>query len=314
MSSPCVIVPYAGTDEAALLEAWNDTMVADPINRLAWRRRFLLDPHFLPDACLLAKDGAAVAGFVFGMRPAGSGTGWIVAFGVRPKWRRQNIAFNLLAELTRSWQADGVSRIDVGPYIPTYIAPGVDEKAYADGVSFLTKSGFDVTSRPISMRAVLSDVLPNASVRARERELVAEGIHVREATAADIVALRAFMATAFPYWQDEVLPVMTDLFTTNTGTTTLTLALDGEQIIGFAQSRGERFGPFGVRPERRGGGIGGVLLNRALEAMFALGNHVAWFLWAEEAVSRLYRRHGFVPVRQFSIMGKSLPPPDRTAG
>ncbi|MFE0376996.1 GNAT family N-acetyltransferase [Streptomyces inhibens] len=66
----------------------------------------------------------------------------------------------------------------------------------------------------------------------------------------------------------------------------------------------ERFGPFGVRKELRGAGLGKVLLHLTLERMRALGVHGAWFLWTGEQspAGRLYRGSGFTTTRRFTVL------------
>ncbi|MDQ3655231.1 MAG: GNAT family N-acetyltransferase, partial [Chloroflexota bacterium] len=89
---------------------------------------------------------------------------------------------------------------------------------------------------------------------------------------------------------------------------TMHIAEEHGRIIGYAQSRGERFGPFGVDETYRGRGIGAVLLSTTLLAMRARGFHCAWFLWTSDRAAKLYREHGFEEVRRFQLMAKALTP------
>jgi GNAT superfamily N-acetyltransferase len=84
------------------------------------------------------------------------------------------------------------------------------------------------------------------------------------------------------------------------------VAEQGGQIIGYAQSRNERFGPFGVNEEFRGQGIGAVLLSNVLLSMRSKGFHCAWFLWTSDRAAKLYREHGFDEVRRFALMSKTI--------
>jgi mycothiol synthase len=99
---------------------------------------------------------------------------------------------------------------------------------------------------------------------------------------------------------------MRDLFVGDSGQSTLLVAEREGRIVGFSQSRAERFGPFGVDPAERGQGVGAVLLDATPRSMRGRGYHVAWFLWTEERAARLYRQVGFEEVRRFSLFERHL--------
>ncbi|HYI26003.1 MAG TPA: GNAT family N-acetyltransferase, partial [Thermomicrobiales bacterium] len=101
--------------------------------------------------------------------------------------------------------------------------------------------------------------------------------------------------------------VLAEQFGGDPAQTTLQIATDNGEIVGYAQSRGERFGPFGVSESQRGRGVGAVLLATTLQAMRARGFHCAWFLWTSDRAVTLYRRHGFEEVRRFALMSIALP-------
>src|SRR5690606_30475809 len=92
-------------------------------------------------------------------------------------------------------------------------------------------------------------------------------------------------------------------------------APDGE-LVGWAmfaayEFRLERFGPFGVRGDQRGLGLGEVLLHLALTRMQALGAHSAWFLWTggRSPAGRVDRRAGCATPRRFDILRAQLDGP-----
>jgi N-acetylglutamate synthase-like GNAT family acetyltransferase len=87
---------------------------------------------------------------------------------------------------------------------------------------------------------------------------------------------------------------------------TLHVALHNGEVIGFALTNSERFGPFGVNEAYRGQGVGAVLLSRALCAMRARNIHTAYFLWTSDQTARLYARHGFEIVRRFTMVSKKM--------
>lgn len=293
-----------------LVRLWNATMSADPISEQRLMLDFVLDSQFDPASLLVAASGDALVGFIVGMtarpnQPSDNaiGTGVVVGFGVHASWRRQGIGLQLVAALEHHWAGRDVHRIQVGPWVPTYLAPGVDEAAYPGTVEFLRACGFNTGSKPVSMRALLTGYKESDDVPGVAGTLEAEGITIRLATGDDAAELLAFANVQFPHWESYVRGALRSVVSA-TDTAILHIALDGDAIIGFALTNGERFGPFGVHADYRGRGVGAVLLSRALCAMRAANQHLAYFLWTSDQTARLYSRHGFEIVRRFTMMSK----------
>lgn len=303
---------YQRGDLSALVALWNSTMAADPISEQRLLLDYVLDPHFAPDGLLLAFDGDEVVGFALGMtaRPDvpsdnAVGTGVIVGFGVAESHRRQGIGSQLLQQLEDHLRSKDVSTVQVGPWVPPYLAPGVDESAYAGTVDFLEAQGCATGAKPVSMRALLTGYEPSADVPEIAIRLEGEGVTIRPVIADDATELIAFAVEHFPHWESYVRGALRSTVSA-VGDATLHIALDGGSVIGFAMTNGERFGPFGVNGDYRGRGIGAVLLSRALCAMRAANVHLAYFLWTSDQTARLYNRHGFEIVRRFTMMSKKL--------
>lgn len=281
-------------------------MWADPLDAFRWRSTYLLDPNFSTDACLVAEDSASgeITGFALGFTDThgDSPDAWIVGFGVVPEYRRQGVGTALIEQLKETWREQGVATIHVGPYIPSYLTPGVDVSAYADGIAFLRTMGADEGGRPVSMKANLTNYRVRDSVGPLRETLAAEGIAFRAATADDILPLLHFMDEHFTHWVPDARRALQGMVRGEAATTTLHLATDNGAIIGYAQTDRERFGPFGVNEAYRGKGIGAVLLSRTLVAMRAQGYHSAWFLWTSDRTAKLYGEHGFEEVRRFQMM------------
>lgn len=312
-----VIRPYVSGDEAALVRVWNRAMWCDPISVETWRAKVLLDPNFAPETCLVAAVDGTPVGFALaltrqvpffneGLDPT---TAWISAFGVDPDWRRQGIGSRLLEQTIAQLRDLGRTRVLLGPYVPNYVIPGVDVHAYAEAVPFFERHGFVVTSRPLSMRALLTGYrVPEAIAPAYDR-VREHGITIRPATSADIVPVLQFVRDHFHWdWHREATGVFNDLFAGlgDPRQVGLHVAEKDGQILGYAQHRGERFGPFGVREDRRSQGIGRVLLAEMLLAMRAQNYHAAWFLWTSDQAARLYAQCGFAEVRRFAVMARDL--------
>lgn len=293
-------------DEAGLLAAWNTAMWADPLDVFRWRSTYLLDPNFSPNECLVAVENETteIVGFVLGFtdKHGNSADAWIVGFGVVPEHRRKGIGTALIERLKETWREKGVPTIHVGPYIPSYLTPGVDVNAYADGIAFLKTVGAVEGGRPVSMKVNLTNYKVRDNVAPLTEKLGTEDVKFRPATADDILPLLHFMQEHFAHWVPDVRRALQGIVRGDAATTTLHVATDHGEIIGYAQTDKERFGPFGVNEAYRGRGIGAVLLSRTLVAMRTQGYHSAWFLWTSDRTAKLYGEHGFEEVRRFQMI------------
>ena len=283
-------------------------MTADPIDAVIWRAKVLLDPNFEADGCLIAEEAGVTVGFLLSLRRKvpffESGLepdrGWITAFGVDPDHRRRGIGGALLDAALEQFDRLGILKVGVSPYVPNYFIPGPDLDAYASGIALLSSRGFVETSRPIGMRANLSDHQESEHIARKRTELAISGIEIRPAEPNDVVPLLEFVASNFsPDWRREATGNLHDLFVRNERHVGLVVARRGGEMLGYAQHRAERFGPFGVRADQRGNGIGGVILATTLAEMRDKGLRTAFFLWTDETAARLYERHGFSCFRSF---------------
>jgi GNAT superfamily N-acetyltransferase len=314
MTDP-LIRPYAPGDEAAVLDVWNAALFADPINAVAWRAKVLLDPNFDREGCLVAEAGGQLLGFLLslvrrvpffgqGLEPEAA---WITAFGVAPDYQRQGIGGALLDAAIIRLRELGRKTVAIAPYVPNYFTPGADVAAYPHGIDFLTKRGFAVVERPISMRAELTGFQIPERVAAKAAELRSQGVEIRPATPADIVPVLDFIPRHFSWdWHREASGIFTDQYTGDPRFTGMNVAMRDGEVLGYAEHRGERFGPFGVRPDLRSQGIGRVLLALTLSEMLKKNFHAAWFLWTGDDAARLYSQVGFHEVRRFAVMKRSL--------
>jgi len=265
---------YAAADEAGLIGTWNAAMDSDPISAAVFRRKVLLDPNFDPAGCVVAEVDGAVRGLVLsvGRRVPFFNQGlqaeeaWITAFGVHPQWQEQKI-----------------------------------------GTQMLERHGFVEGSRPLSMRAELTGFRIPEPVAQTAARLSSEGVDVRPAEPADILPVLDFVRQHFSWdWYREAADVLSELFAGDPRQVNLLVATQSGQVVGYAQHRAERFGPFGVNPALRSRGIGRVLLARTLVEMLKRGYHAAWFLWTSDNAARLYAQCGFHEVRRFAVMKRSL--------
>lgn len=313
---PMVLIRgYRGDDEGALLSLWNESLPFDPIDRRTFHRKVLLDPNFDPDWLLVAEAEGKLVGFCLclirrvpmekvGLEPE---RGWITAFGVCQKRRRQGIGRALLERAFRLFLGAGRKEVLISPYTPHYFVPGVDERCYPDALPFLKRHGFEVIHRPLSMDAniVLFDYAPYFRW---ETKLIGQGVKVRPLRPHEVPNLLRFLVSHMPGdWVRHARDLLSDITKGLGDYDQFLIAVRDGEILGYCQFEGEHFGPFGVRKDWQGKGIGTVLLAKALKTMREKGLHNAWVLWtSEEAARRLYARFGFKETRRFAILRATL--------
>ncbi len=311
------IRPYRGGDEAALLAVWDAAMTHDRLSADLFRTRVLLDPNFQPDNLPLAVVDGQVAGFALaltrqvplflqGLEPEKA---WVTAFGVRPDCRRRGVGRALFSYLFDKLRAEGRRQLDISPYVPNYFVPGVDGDAYPGTLAFLENAlGFRTLYQAISMGADLTGFQVPPEVAALQARLEAEhGVTVRPVTPADLPDLMPFIVRHFGWdWYRHAQDYLLEMFGDTPNNTCFLVARQRGEVIGYCQQRRERFGPFGVNPERRNLGVGRVLLFRCLEAMSARHVFYAYFLWTGEDAARLYSLAGFRRRRAFAVLRKEL--------
>jgi ribosomal protein S18 acetylase RimI-like enzyme len=302
---------YTAADEEAILEIWNAALTADPIGVGTWRTKVLLDPNFAADGCHVVEAQGRARGFLLsltrqvpffedGLQPNDA---WITAFGVHPEWRRRGFGSLLLSAALERLRRLGRTKLTLSTYVPNYFTPGADVAAYGQGIAFLTERGFEVVSRPLSMRADLTGFAVPSEIAATQTRLHAEGVRVRTLVPSDIVPLLDFVKLHFSAdWRREAADVLADLFSGDPRQVSMLAAFNGGQIVGYAQHRAERFGPFGVDPAQRGRGIGRTLLAATLMEMRKKNFHVAWFLWTGDDAARLYAQCAFREARRFAVL------------
>lgn len=309
---------YETDDLEAVTALLRSELPAEPITETAFARKVLLDPNFDPNGALVARDADnSVVGFLLALirrRPLEDGLpdqdrGWITLFAVAAAKRRQGIGSALFDAAEQWLRGQGRTSVWISPYAPHYWTPGVDEAAYPEALVMLERRGYQVVMHPLSMDALLVGGWCKAEwIEARAAQLATEGVRFERFTPGHILPLTQLLRTEFPGdWQRYLRETMQEIVRGRRPADELLLAIQGERAIGFAQSEGERFGPFGVTPLLRGRGVGAVLLFRVLDGMRARGHHNAWFLWTSaESADRLYRAAGFRETRRYALLKKAL--------
>ncbi|MFH1570453.1 MAG: GNAT family N-acetyltransferase [Gemmatimonadota bacterium] len=306
---------YRSEDEGPLLDLWNAALDRDPIDAPTFRRKVLLDPNFHPDWLAVAEGGGGLIGFCLCLvrrvpleqAPLDPERGWISAMGVHPDFRRRGVGSALIERVCALLRGAGRRQVYLASYIPNYFVPGVDVQAYAGGLEALQRRGFVELDRPISMDANIV-LLDTAPFIARQHLLRDQGIEVRTMRPDEIPRLMALLQAHMPPdWVRHAREVLTDISKGLAGWDQFTIAVKGDEAVGYCQFEHEHFGPFGVRQGLQGMGIGTVLLAKCLRSMQRRGLHHAWVLWtSDENARKIYGKFGFRPTRRFAVLRKDL--------
>jgi ribosomal protein S18 acetylase RimI-like enzyme len=311
------IRPYRGADEADLLAVWRAALTYDALSVDLFRTTVLLDPNFQPENLPVAVEDGRIVGFVLaltrqvplflqGLEPE---KGWITAFGVHPDYRRRGIGHALFEHVLAKFAAEGRRTVDISPYVPNYFVPGVDVNAYPGTIAFLENVvGFKTLYHAISMGANLTGFqIPPEILELERRREQEDGVTIRPVAAADLPDLLPFIVKHFGWdWYRHAQEYLLEYFGDSPNLICFLVARQDGEVIGYCQQRHERFGPFGVREDRRNLGVGRLLLFRCLAEMSARHVYYAYFLWTGEDAARLYSLAGFKRLREFAVLRREL--------
>jgi mycothiol synthase len=305
------IRPYQLADEPELIALWNRCLTRDRVTAEAFRERTLLDPNFDPAGSLVASEAGEPVGFVSAMRRSVAWwgysptleQGWITTLFVDSAHRRRGIGSRLVSEAMAYLQRFGCTRVHFAHFSPHYYFPGVDEEAYPGAMTFFATQGFRIEEQVEAMGRQLFTVDVPPDVEAHERSLAAGGIQFEFLAPRYLLPTLSFFREAFPTWdyffrrKAAVQPWPED---------EMVVAVHGERVIGYCQQmEGEHIGPFGVRPEYRGQGLGTIMLYHLLRRMQEREYRFAWFGMTERAAT-YYARAGFVKTRTHYKLVRAL--------
>ncbi|MFE5775099.1 GNAT family N-acetyltransferase [Brachybacterium sp. NPDC056505] len=273
------------------------------------------DPAPVGFAHIAAQDGAA----------------YLVSGAVHPAHRRRGIGTRLLDAALVHARRWGAETLVISGRPRGYAAPGVDEAADPGAAAFLRARGAHGAGSALAMERDLADLAgPAEGTGAHEH--AGEGRRGSQADRALPPDLR--IAPCAPEEVPEMLTAVRLRLSEDWAQLlgahvahraeeearghpsaegsagpagTILLARDAVgpagEILGVAAwdvvgADPERFGPIGVLPAARGRGVGGALLDAALERMARAGARRAWFQWtsASGPAHCMYLSRGFRPL------------------
>lgn len=294
-------------DEDPVLSQWRRCLAADPVTPELFREKILLERSFEPDWCLVSEDGGKVLGFIYS--PAVGEVAFVNVIFVDPDHRGRGIGTGLLQSALDAHRKAGRRSVLVSGG-PRYFFPGIDVEAYGRAIDFFRKNGFTELNRDsVAMgRSLVGYQIPGQVLKA-EKGLEEEGIFVRHLEPRHLLGLRLFLRDNFPAWEEvaretiERHPRELDL---------IVVALRWGEVVGYCQCASdgllEHFGPFGVREDMRGKGIGAVMFHKCLHWIQAKGCKNVWFAWGGGRNYSFYARHGMAATRRFATMKADLGP------
>jgi len=218
-------------------------------------------------------------------------TAYLSYLHVSVEMRRSGLASRLVAAFIEAARSAKLRRVLVSGETgkaPGYIQPGIEIPHESGALELLHGFGFKELAKAYAMSFELKDA-PTLSEN--------DKWGVRLATHTDRAALLEAIANSVPgEWEQ----FFTTALTINESQ--IIIAIDGELIGGYCHTRGDRFGPIGVLPDFRGGGLGTLVAIAALHEMRARGAKWARFTWSDAENLSFYQRIGFKTERCFQRM------------
>lgn len=126
------------------------------------------------------------------------------------------------------------------------------------------------------------------------KRMAEQNISIKRVIAPDKQRVLSFVQTHFgDGWMHECEAAL------STVPSTCYIAVQNKEVIGFAcfEATGkDYFGPIGIAPELRAGGVGTALLLMCLHSMWEMGYAYAIIGWADEAKAFYRKTVGAVPI------------------
>jgi GNAT superfamily N-acetyltransferase len=306
--------PFRPRALGELLELWHRVMPQDAPGPERFRDIVLLDPAFRPDGLVMAWRGRRLIGFGYAVAPEGApGTapprGWLVALGVAPEEQRRGHGRRLLRACLGFLAGAGCSVAELGGNGERYLLPGADPVAYPSACRLLQAAGFRRAGSTRAMSCELGPALAAGPGPDSGAAVAGPRYEYRHPGDGDIPELLRAAAAISPSWRG----LIRDYLAREADPGNIWIAADGDGIAGFAGADlfpgcPGRFGPMGVLPAARGGGVGSRLLRLTLGSMAERGHRRAWFLWGPEGAAgrRMYASAGFRVSREFEFFSRDL--------
>lgn len=301
---------FATGDIETLMDTWNRSLEADPLNEQRFISEIVGDPAMersgLP---VVEDDDGNVIAFAYATVSPG-GIGWINAIGVHPDQRRKGYGTQCMRAVADYFVSNRCHVARVAAFAPKYIMPGVDAAVYPAALAFFRNMGFTERDDVVSMQADLRTFHRSPEIIDHESRLSSDGVVFEPLSGEHVLSLLEFIRDDLA---SSAYQVIRQGLALGRNMQQIFIAREGPHIIGYCMygiydGNLERFGPFGVRVDQRGRHLGAVLLYRCLQAMKAQGLTTVWFKSTTEQSPawHLYRQAGFHNVRRFTALYRTV--------
>jgi len=264
-------------DLEKLQQFWNRNVIYDRVSIDLLKEKIFDDMDYQPELTLIAEQDEQILSFVMGLVRQRGDTriGWIKLFATDKKHRRQGLATELLNRIEKQLKNQKVSRIQMIDSTPNYLQPGIDP-FYTEAVVFVERRGY----KKIGDTSNLSVDLVNQDFDTsdEEKSLALRNIIIRRALPADRDATMNLLSQFFPAW----IPEVAQTFKNQPISLHVALVRGGVEAFSAYDANNFNtgwFGPMGTNPQKRGLGVGGVLLKRCLQDMKNQGHKVSIVPW-----------------------------------
>jgi len=310
-----MIKNYNSKYDKQILNLWNQQLYRDQLNLRQFYKYIILDENFDPELMLLSLDNNQLNGFIYATkrkvpyenRGLEQNKGWIVSIAVVEEKQKNGIGTLLLEEVENRLRKKGVSQIVLASYSPNYFFPGVDMEAYMHAIPFFEKFGYQFNEHhAVSMCKILNHYkMPEKYVQ-KEIELLKSGYHIRNFKLSDSAELILFLQTSFSGgWAKGVRLAINE---GRAEKQVLVCTNKNGEIVGFVQhamdGNQERFGPFGVREDLRGLGIGSLLFHRMMNHLCQNKIYYTYFVWTSGSNIQKYQSWGMEVYRTYKLGSK----------
>ena len=320
-----MIVNYDDKYTDDIIKLWNTVAVKDgyvELDHKKFENIFKNSPYFKSQNTFILYDNG-VAGFACGCTgddlPLGGTSGYITCVILSSEMQTISNFLRLTNALEASFKKQGKKQSEIlffNPMmLPWYIpntekhqhnnAPGAPIDSYF--YKFLKEDGYIERTRECAMYLNLSSFEVPEDILKKERDLLCLNYEVELFDKG-----RHFGVTEMlkglnnPLWQQEVSKC------TEEGIPVV-IAAKNRKVVGFAgpvirQETGRGyFTGIGVHPEHEDHGLGSVLFFKLCEAFKNINaEYMSLYTGLSNPAIKIYKKAGFVPVREFAVMRKEL--------
>lgn len=291
----------------------NLSLAKDFFTEHMFNRIMKQDPNMDARFVYLAIDGGRLIGALIGVRRTKAPeelvelqkeVGWIKALAVHPEKKGLKIADELLKAYEDALLKEGRKFVRVSDFASWHVTAGLDI-SYEHLLEAYYRNGYAKAGQAVDYEIDLTGFQIPAYVKRYEKKLLENGFKIYRPVPEEEEEVTAWVKKVFsPFWAYEARMAFR-----NPEPTIWIAKKDGE-IAGFSVYSAlepEWFGPIGVDPEKRGKGLGTVLLYKSLLSMRLLGERLIVIPWTEHLFfyTQLSRTVG---IRHYLILSKNLKP------